>query len=37
MTTKLAVVGSAWGTGPEALNSVGLLDTIAVFALLFSS
>ena len=35
MITKLAVVGSSWGTGPAVLNSVGMLDTIDVFSLVF--
>ena len=35
MTTKLAAVGSAWQAGPEVLNSVGVLDTMFVFGLVF--
>ena len=35
MTTKPAGIGSAWGTGPAALNSVGVLDTTFVFIFAF--
>ena len=37
MKTKLAGIGSAWGTGPAALNSVGVFDTMIVFGLVFIS
>ena len=32
MITKLAVVGSAWRTGPAVLNSVGVLEYRFVFS-----
>ena len=35
MTTKLAGIGSAWGTEPAVLNSVGVLEFRFVFALVF--
>ena len=35
MTTKLAGIGSAWGTGSAVLNGVGVLDTMFFFALVF--
>ena len=36
MTTKLAGIGSAWGTGPAALNSVGVLEYRFVVSLVFN-
>ena len=33
MTTKPAGIGSAWGRGPAALNSVGVLEHRFVFSL----
>ena len=35
MTTKLAGIGSAWGTEPAVLNSAGVLEFRFVFALVF--
>ena len=35
LTTKLAGIGSAWGTGPAACNRCSILEILMYFALVF--